>query len=44
MMRWLVGSLRIQYLLANGITIAICALLNFAVSDRFVFAPTRQIN
>lgn len=36
-MRVLVGSLGVHYLLANLITIAICSVLNFLVSDRFVF-------
>ena len=36
-MRLLVESLGVHYLLANLITIAICSVLNFLVSDRFVF-------
>jgi outer membrane lipoprotein-sorting protein len=36
-MRLLVGSLGFHYLLANLVTIAICSLLNFIVSDRLVF-------
>jgi len=40
-MRLLVGSLGVHYLPANLITIAICSVLNFLVSDRFVFGvPT----
>ena len=40
-MRLLVESLGVHYLLANLVTIAICSLLNFLVSDRFVFGvPT----
>jgi putative flippase GtrA len=37
LMRLLVGTLQLKYLLANGITIAVCALLNFVVSEWFVF-------
>jgi putative flippase GtrA len=38
LMRLLVGVGRINYLLANGITIAACSVVNFVVSDSFVFA------
>jgi putative flippase GtrA len=37
MMRWMVGSLRVNYLLANGIAIVVCSLVNFVVSDGWVF-------
>lgn len=37
LMRLLVGAMHIRYLLANGITIAICSLANFAASEWFVF-------
>ena len=37
LMRIFVGVLQIQYLVANLITIAICSILNFAVSEWFVF-------
>lgn len=37
LMRLLVGTLHIKYLLANALTIAICSLLNFAASEWFVF-------
>lgn len=37
LMRVLVGWLHVHYLVANLITIAICSLLNFLVSERFVF-------
>lgn len=37
LMKWCVGIFHMQYLLANVITIAACSLVNFAVSDRFVF-------
>ena len=36
-MRLLVGELHIQYLLANGLSIAATSLANFLLSDRFVF-------
>ncbi|HUO16136.1 MAG TPA: GtrA family protein [Verrucomicrobiae bacterium] len=37
LMRWLAGGLHIRPMLANGIAIAACSLLNFLVSDRWVF-------
>jgi len=37
LMRLLVGTLHVRYLLANMVTIAICSLLNFAASEWFVF-------
>jgi putative flippase GtrA len=37
LMKLLVGTAHMQYLHANGITIAACSLINFLVSDRFVF-------
>lgn len=40
-MRVLAGTLGIHYLLANGISIAATALINFALSERFVFRPAR---
>ncbi len=36
-MRLFVGTLHVRYLLANGITIALCSLLNFVASEWFVF-------
>lgn len=40
-MRLLVESLGVHYLPANLVTIALCSVLNFLVSDRFVFGvPT----
>jgi putative flippase GtrA len=36
-MRLLVGQVRVPYLLANGIAIALCSLLNLAVSECYVF-------
>jgi len=38
-MRILSGSLGMHYLPANAISIAVTALLNFALSERFVFTP-----
>ena len=37
LMRLFVGVLHWKLLIANGVTIAICSLLNFAVSEWFVF-------
>jgi len=37
LMRALVGGLRMNYLIANLATIAICSVVNFVVSDRVVF-------
>ncbi len=37
LMKRLVGVMALQYLVANGVTIAICSIVNFAVSDKFVF-------
>ena len=36
-MQVLVGSLGMNYLAANVLTIALCSVANFLVSDRFVF-------
>jgi len=33
----LVGGARLNALAANALTIAVCSLINFALSDRFVF-------
>jgi putative flippase GtrA len=41
LMRWLVGGLRAPILMGNVLTISICALANFVVSDCWVFAVTR---
>lgn len=38
LMGFLVGGLHLNYLVANVVTIAACSILNFLVSDRFVFA------
>ena len=37
MMRILVGTLSMNYIPANIVSIAACAVLNFAAGDRFVF-------
>ncbi|MFY9559374.1 MAG: GtrA family protein [Terriglobales bacterium] len=37
LMRLLVGTLRMQYFAANLIAIAVCSLVNFLLSDCFVF-------
>ena len=37
LMELLAGVFHLQYVVANIITIAACSLVNFAVSDRFVF-------
>lgn len=41
LMKLLVGFAHVNYLLANGITITACSVLNFLVSDGFVFAADR---
>ncbi len=38
LMKLLVGLWHMNYLLANGITITACSVVNFLVSDGFVFA------
>ena len=40
LMKLLVGIGNVNYLLANGITIAACSVVNFLVGDGFVFAAT----
>jgi len=42
LMKWLVESMGMQYLLANAISIAACSVANFVVSDRAVFQSARQ--
>jgi putative flippase GtrA len=37
LMRVLVGGAHLNYFVANVLTIAMCSLINFVVSDRFVF-------
>jgi putative flippase GtrA len=41
-MHVLVGTAHLHYLPANMLTIAICSIFNFLVSDRFVFASSRN--
>jgi putative flippase GtrA len=41
LMKLLVGFAHVNYLLANGITITACSVVNFLVSDGFVFAAGR---
>ncbi len=38
LMKALVGWAEVNYMVANGITIAACSLVNFVVSDRVVFS------
>ena len=38
LMKVLVGWGGVNYMVANGITIAVCSLVNFVVSDRVVFS------
>jgi putative flippase GtrA len=35
----LVGQAKLNYILSNLVAIVVCSLLNFLLSDRFVFAP-----
>jgi putative flippase GtrA len=42
-MRWLVGDVHLPYLVANGISIALCSLANFLVADLFVFRPAADL-
>ena len=42
LMKLLVGVLALHYLVANGITIAVCSIVNFAVSNTFVFRAKPQ--
>jgi putative flippase GtrA len=41
LMKLLVGLGHVNYLLAIGITITVCSVVNFQVSDGFVFAADR---
>ena len=43
-MEVLVGRLHVPYLLANGIAIALCSVLNYLAADRLVFRPTSTIH
>jgi len=42
LMKLLVGLGHVNYLLAIGITITVCSVVNFQVSDGFVFAADRR--
>jgi putative flippase GtrA len=42
LMRLLVGQVHLHYLLANLLTIAICSLANFLVSEMFVFQKPKS--
>ncbi len=42
LMRWLVGGMHLPVLPANLAAITACWLLNFVLSDRVVFLPTRR--
>ncbi len=42
LMTLLAGVAHLHYLVANMITIALCSLVNFLVSDRFVFRAKRR--
>jgi len=44
MMRLFVGTLRLHYLAANLLSIALCYVLNFAASEWFVFRTHRTEN
>lgn len=41
-MKLLAGGLGMNYFLANLLSIAICSLMNFVVSDVFVFSPAEE--
>lgn len=41
-MKALAGLGHMNYLLANGITVAACSVLNFLVSENFVFVEARE--
>ncbi|MFB3920909.1 MAG: GtrA family protein [Terriglobia bacterium] len=42
LMRIFVGSLSINYVFANVLTICVCSILNFLAGDRFVFREARR--
>ena len=42
LMKMLAGLGHMNYLVANGITITACSVLNFLVSDTYVFAETTR--
>jgi putative flippase GtrA len=43
LMRLLVGRLHMRLLVANGISIAVCSLLNFGAGEWFVFRPAGKV-
>jgi putative flippase GtrA len=43
LMRLLVGGLHMRLLVANGIAIAVCSLLNFAAGEWFVFRDSGKM-
>jgi putative flippase GtrA len=43
LMALLVGRLQMRVLLANGIAISVCSLLNFAAGEWFVFRPSARV-
>jgi putative flippase GtrA len=44
LMKMMVGIGHMNYLLANGIAIALCAVANFLISDRLVFGERRPLS
>jgi putative flippase GtrA len=44
LMRFLVGALGIDYLVANLTAVATCSLVNFALGDCFVFRTQTTLN
>lgn len=43
LMRFFAGHLHVPYLIANVLTIACCALLNFVAADRLVFSGSGEL-
>jgi putative flippase GtrA len=43
LMRVLVGLFRLNYVIANMVTITVCSTVNFVVSDRLVFEPAAKV-
>jgi putative flippase GtrA len=37
LMRWLVGEFKLNYVASNLAAVVACSLVNFLLSDRFVF-------
>jgi putative flippase GtrA len=44
LMKGLVGLAHMNYLFASGVSIALCSVLNFLVSERWVFEPGAKID